>query len=72
MYRQGSSSHHPPELNQAGDKGFAISAFVNNVFDKRYYSSISTNPYFTGGTSLIGYLPRDFTRYAGLKAAYRF
>ncbi len=58
-------------LNQ-GEKGFAISAFVDNLFNEHYYSGLGTNPYFSGGTTIVGYLPRDFGRYGGLKASYRF
>jgi iron complex outermembrane receptor protein len=50
---------------------YSVSVFVNNVFDTHYYagmldlSSVST-------ANSFGILPRDFRRYAGVRASYAF
>jgi iron complex outermembrane receptor protein len=50
---------------------YRIGLFVNNVFDTHYYTG------FTDSTALSlpnlqGHLPRDFRRYAGVRASYSF
>jgi iron complex outermembrane receptor protein len=50
---------------------YSVSVFVNNLFDTHYYagmldlSSVST-------ANTFGILPRDFRRYAGVRASYAF
>ena len=50
---------------------YSVSVFVNNLFDTHYYagmldlSSVST-------ANTYGILPRDFRRYAGVRASYAF
>ena len=50
-----------------------VMGFVNNAFDKQYYSNIanSTSNY-ANRLALQSYLPRDFERYFGVRATYNF
>jgi len=50
-----------------------VMGFVNNAFDKQYYSNIanSTSNY-SNRLALQSYLPRDFERYFGVRATYNF
>ena len=54
-------------------KHYEISLFVNNLFNKHYYTNIfdQTNTYGTQ-TAIQVLLPRDFKRFAGLRASYHF
>lgn len=55
------------------DRRFEVTAFVNNLFDKQYLSNIN-NQFANYGnqTATLGYLPRDFRRYGGIRATYNF
>ncbi len=50
-----------------------IMGFVNNAFDKHYYSNLtnSTSNY-ANQLAVQSYLPRDFERYFGVRATYNF
>ncbi|MDO6415781.1 TonB-dependent receptor [Sphingomonas sp. BIUV-7] len=58
---------------RAPDKKWEVVAFVNNVFDKHYFSNMNND---TGNhanqLSTLGYLSRDFNRYGGVRASYNF
>jgi iron complex outermembrane receptor protein len=55
------------------ERHYEIVAFVNNVFDKQYYTNIfnSTSNY-SSQTAVQVLLPRDFKRFAGVRASYSF
>ena len=50
-----------------------VVAFVNNLFNKHYFSNLA-NSYGNQGNALAtqSYLPRDYRRYAGVRASYNF
>lgn len=51
---------------------WAVTGFVNNLFDKQYrylYNNVSAS---YGATALQGYLPRDFRRYGGVRLSYTY
>lgn len=55
------------------DRRFEITGFVNNLFDKQYLSNMN-NQFANYGSQIatLGYLPRDFRRYGGIRASYSF
>ncbi|MBW8745029.1 MAG: TonB-dependent receptor [Sphingomonas sp.] len=55
------------------DRRWEIVAFVNNLFNKHYFSNIA-NSRGNQGNALAtqSYLPRDYRRYAGVRASYNF
>jgi iron complex outermembrane receptor protein len=59
-------------IRTPGDTGYRVSAFVNNITDKRYVTTVGD----AGGASPIGntlqILPRNARRYFGLKFGYQF
>lgn len=59
-------------IRTSGNTGYRVSAFVNNLLDKQYVTTIGD----AGGASLIGntlqLLPRNASRYVGLKVGYQF
>ena len=55
------------------DKRWEIVAFVNNLFDKQYYSSlVNTAGNFGNQIATQALLPRDFRRYAGIRLAVNY
>lgn len=55
------------------DQGFELIAFVNNLFDKQYYQNLTdSRGNYANAQATQSYLPRDFRRYAGLRASYAF
>ena len=55
------------------DKHYEVALFVNNMFDKQYYVNFADS--FSNYGSHIAtqaYLPRDFRRYAGIRASVTF
>lgn len=58
---------------RASDRRWEIVGFVNNLFDKQYFSNLA-NSYGNQGNALAtqSYLPRDFRRYGGVRASYNF
>jgi iron complex outermembrane receptor protein len=50
---------------------YKIGLFVNNVFDTHYYNGF-TDSSSVSLPNLQGHLPRDFRRYAGVRASYEF
>jgi len=58
---------------RADNRSWEVSAFVNNLFDKQYYPSlINSNASWGGLTTTQAVLPRDFRRYAGVRASVNF
>lgn len=58
---------------QNSDKRWEIIAFVNNAFDKQYFSNIANSYGNQGNAQAVqSYLPRDFRRYAGVRANFNF
>lgn len=55
---------------EAEDGSFNASVFVNNVFDQFYTTNIFDDPLYGGVVS--HYVPRDFSRYFGVRAGVRF
>ena len=55
------------------DRRWEIVAFVNNLFNQHYFSNIA-NSRGNQGNALAtqSYLPRDYRRYAGIRASYNF
>jgi iron complex outermembrane receptor protein len=55
------------------DKRWEVKAFVNNLFDKQYFTSL-TNVASTFGNQIAAQavLPRDFRRYAGVRVSSSF
>jgi len=52
---------------------FKVSLFVNNLFDKQYYTRIDNRTsLFGNATAIAGYLPRDFRRYGGIRVSAGF
>ena len=48
-------------------------AFINNAFDKHYYQNIANSQgNYNNQLALQSYLPRDFERFAGIRASYKF
>ena len=55
------------------DRRWELVAFVNNVFDQQYYSSlVNTAGNFGSQVATQALLPRDFRRYAGLRLALNY
>jgi iron complex outermembrane receptor protein len=55
------------------NNGYKISLFVNNLFDKQYYTRIDNRAsLFGGATAVAGYLPRDFRRYGGVRVNFSY
>jgi len=55
------------------DRKWEVVAFVNNLFNKHYFSNMADS-FGNQGSALAtqSYLPRDFRRYAGVRASYKF
>ena len=52
---------------------YELMAFVNNAFDKHYYQNLTNSSgNYAGQLAIQSYLPRDFRRYAGVRASYSF
>jgi iron complex outermembrane receptor protein len=52
---------------------YEVMAFVNNLFDKQYYQNLTNSSgNYAGQLAIQSYLPRDFRRYAGVRASYSF
>jgi iron complex outermembrane receptor protein len=55
------------------DRRWELVAFLNNVFDKQYYSNLANSAGNQGNAiATQSYLPRDFFRYGGVRASYSF
>lgn len=54
------------------DHGFKITAFVNNLFDKRYVSNIGDARSTYNGVVLVQSLPRNSQRYFGVRLKYQY
>lgn len=55
------------------DRRWEVVAFVNNLFDQQYYGSlVNTAGNFGGNIATQAVLPRDFRRYAGIRAGVNF
>jgi len=56
------------------DDKYEILAFVNNIGDQHYYSTIGDNStnFGSGTVAIQGLVPRDFGRYAGVKLNAKF
>jgi iron complex outermembrane receptor protein len=58
---------------RAPDKKWEAVAFVNNLFDKHYFSNMNND---TGNhanqLATLGYLARDYNRYGGVRVSYNF
>jgi iron complex outermembrane receptor protein len=55
------------------ERHYEVVAFVNNVFDKQYYTNIFDQAStYNSQTANQVILPRDFKRFAGVRAAYSF
>jgi len=55
------------------DRRWEVVAFVNNLFDKQYYGSlVNTASNFGLNVATQAVLPRDFRRYAGVRASFNF
>ena len=55
------------------DRRYEVMAFVNNLFDKHYYQNLTNSSgNYAGALAIQAYLPRDFRRYAGVRASYNF
>lgn len=55
------------------NRRWEVVAFVNNVFDKRYFGSlVNTAGNFGNQIATQAVLPRDFRRYAGLRLALNY
>lgn len=54
-------------------RGYQVTGFVNNLFDKKYYTNFA-NSYGNYGnqTALQAFIPRDFDRYAGVRVFMNF
>ncbi len=50
---------------------YTLTVFVNNLFDTHYYNGMTDYSAFTAANA-FGFVPRDFSRYAGVRAAYKF
>ncbi|HEX8302003.1 TonB-dependent receptor [Sphingomonas sp.] len=58
---------------RAGDRGWTVRLFVNNVFDKGYIVAIGNQFGNFGNQPAIDYLPpRDFKRHAGVRLSTEF
>ncbi|MFL6759964.1 TonB-dependent receptor [Sphingomonas sp.] len=52
---------------------YEIAVFVNNVFDQQYYGNlINSRGTYNNQIATQAILPRDFRRYAGVRASYSF
>ena len=55
------------------DSRWEVMAFINNAFDKHYYQNITNSTgNYNNQLALQSYLPRDFERFAGIRASYKF
>ena len=55
------------------DKHYEVVAFINNVFDEHYYSNIFDQAgTYNNQLAVQVILPRDFKRFAGIRASYSF
>ena len=55
------------------DRGYEVIAFVNNALDKQYYANYAnSNGNFGNRQAINAVLPRDFERYAGIRARFDF
>jgi iron complex outermembrane receptor protein len=55
------------------DSHYEVVAFVNNVFNKQYYANIFDQATtYNSQTANQVILPRDFKRFAGVRASYSF
>jgi iron complex outermembrane receptor protein len=50
---------------------YSVSVFVNNLFDTHYYAGMLDLSSLSAANT-FGILPRDFRRYAGVRASYAF
>jgi len=55
------------------DSRWEVIGFVNNVFDKQYFYNIANSFGNQGSAQAVqSYVPRDFRRYGGVRAAFNF
>ena len=55
------------------DRRWEVVAFVNNVFDQQYFPArLNNNAFFDGARATIGFFPRDFRRYGGVRLALNY
>jgi iron complex outermembrane receptor protein len=55
------------------DRKWEIIAFVNNVFNTKYFTNIANSFGNQGNAQAVqSYLPRDFNRYGGIRANFKF
>ena len=55
------------------ERHYELMAFVNNLFDKHYFQNLTNSSgNYAGALAIQSYLPRDFRRYAGVRASYKF
>jgi iron complex outermembrane receptor protein len=55
------------------DSKWEVIGFVNNVFDKQYFYNIANSFGNQGSAQAVqSYVPRDFRRYGGVRAAFNF
>jgi iron complex outermembrane receptor protein len=55
------------------ERHYEVMAFVNNLFDTHYYQNLTNSSgNYAGQLAIQSYLPRDFARYAGVRASYSF
>ncbi len=55
------------------DHRYEVMLFVNNLFNKHYFQNLTNSSGNYGGLLAIqSYLPRDFARYAGVRASVGF
>jgi len=54
-------------------QGYEVMLFVNNLLDKHYYENLTdSRSSYNNLLATQSYLPRDFERYGGIRASYRF
>ncbi len=58
---------------RAQDRRWELVGFVNNLFDKQYFSNLANSRgNFGNQLATQSYLPRDFRRYGGVRASFNF
>jgi iron complex outermembrane receptor protein len=58
---------------RAADSKWEVAAFVNNLFNKHYFYNMANSRGNQGNVLAVqSYIPRDFNRYAGIRASYNF
>jgi iron complex outermembrane receptor protein len=55
-----------------GDRGYRVSLFVNNLFDKAYAGTIQNAQGESAGLATTQLLPRNAKRYFGIRARFRY